>query len=78
MGKCEFSGWLEQIGFFLSKMPEQLKVLSEKVWTVWGDLLVTHFVRISNSRTVFENRGKSLIQHWERSELRLHFLVDKN
>ena len=41
MAKCEFSGWLEQIGFFLSKMPEQLKVLSEKVWK--GDLLVTFF-----------------------------------
>ena len=34
MAKCEFSGWLEQIGFFLSKMPEQLKVLSEKVWSL--------------------------------------------
>ena len=28
--------------------------------------------RISNS-TVYENHGKSLIQHCERSELRLHF-----
>ena len=28
--------------------------------------------------TMFENHRKSLIQHCERSELRLHFLVDKS
>ena len=37
-----------------------------------GDLQFFSFTRIS-FRTVFENHRKSLIQHCERSELRLHF-----
>ena len=39
---------------------------------------VVPLLRSAVGRTVFENHGKSLIQHCERSKLRLHFEWTEN
>ena len=44
----------------------------------WGPILMAEFCGRIIFITVFENHRKSLIQHCERSELRLHFWVAKS
>ena len=45
----------------------------KKLYVLAALLVEEHQVRKEGENTVFENHRKSLIQHCERSELRLHF-----
>ena len=50
-------------------LPSKLYLEEPQRWKERQTLIILKWLRI----TVFENRGKSRIQHCERSELRLHF-----
>ena len=62
--------------FFRSRRFRFVRSLKKvECWSSWNKNLILEIVlnTIRTSDTVFENHRKSLIQHCERSELRLHF-----
>ena len=57
---------------------ERLEEITQEVISLHKTYSETPIFGVEYSRsTVFENRQKSRIQHYERSELRLHFLWTK-